>query len=174
MKKRLFTSAKKTFLPPRLMWLGMLLACFAWIMQLSPLFAPLWLDKVSAGHGLCIKFAPFDQNSHQHSNQQELISQNSTYIHHENDAHSHSIVELSQADKPNNLDSDKQTIHDCEICLALFAFNLPTFNFKLIGILILAYRVLLQVLYRSLSQRLIAYLLPPSRASPIFHTCFLF
>ncbi|UAY37343.1 hypothetical protein LAJ61_01155 [Moraxella osloensis] len=39
-----FKFAKHHFLSSHVMAMGMLLACFAWLMQLSPLLAPLWLD----------------------------------------------------------------------------------------------------------------------------------
>lgn len=161
-----FKSAKRTFLPPRIMWLGMLLACFAWVMQLSPLFAPLWLDNVTAGHGLCIKLAPLVE-SHQHrQHSQDISAQNSHHHEHQD------LTHLTQADRSKNFDSDKKTFHDCDICLALLAFDVPTFDFQLIIALVLAYCLLVQAIYRSLLQRFVAFLHPPSRASPTFHFCF--
>lgn len=65
-----FKSAKHHFLSSRVMAMGMLLTCFAWLVQLSPLLAPLWLDKVALGHGLCVKLEPLlvsRQLSHQSS-----------------------------------------------------------------------------------------------------------
>lgn len=176
MKKRLFTTAKRTFLPPRLMWLGMLLACFAWVMRLSPLLAPLWLDNITAGHGLCIKLAPLVESHHQQHSQHDITAQQSSHLHHENHGHQHPIGKTIQADfqtdTPHDLDSNKQIFHDCDICLALFAFDIPTFDFKLMLYLVLAYCLLIQAIYRSLSQRFVAFLRPPSRASPAFCPCF--
>lgn len=162
------------------MAMGVLLACFAWLMQLSPLLAPLWLDKVTLGHGLCIKLEPLlisRQLSHQlnhelsHQSSQNLSRQ--LHAHHHTHSTHHAQQDLThktrQADPLNDFDSDHAVSHDCDICLALLAFEIPKFDFELGVRLLLAYAILLQALYRALSRRFVAFLRPPSRASPAFH-----
>ena len=158
------------------MAMGMLLACFAWLMQLSPLLAPLWLDKVTLGHGLCIKLEPLlvsRQLSHQLSHQySQDLSQQPHAHHHTHSTHhaqQHLTHKTRQADPLNDFDSDHAVSHDCDICLALLAFEMPKFDFELVVRLLLAYTILLQALYCTLSRRFVAFLRPLSRASPAFH-----
>ena len=179
-----FKSAKHHFLSSRVMAMGMLLACFAWLMQLSPLLAPLWLDKVTLGHGLCVKLEPLlvsRQLSHQlnhelsHQSSQDLSQQphahhHTTSTHHAQQDLTHKTRQADPLNDPlNDLDSDHAVSHDCDICLALLAFEMPKFDFELVVRLLLAYTILLQALYRALSRRFVAFLRPPSRASPAFH-----
>ena len=158
------------------MAMGMLLACFAWLMQLSGLLAPLWLGKATLGHGLCVKLEPLlvsRQLSHQlnHQSSQDLSRQ--PHAHHHTHSTHHAQQDLThktrQAGPLNDLDSDHAVSHDCDICLALLAFEMPKFDFELVVRLLLAYTILLQALYRALSRRFVAFLRPPSRASPAFH-----
>ena len=155
------------------MAMGMLLACFAWLMQLSPLLAPLWLDKVTLGHGLCVKLEPLlvsrqlshqlnHEVSHQSSQASQYLSQRPHAHHHTTSTH-HAQQDLThktrQADPLNDFDSDHAVSHDCDICLALLAFEMPKFDFELVVRLLLAYTILLQALYRALSRRFIAHCL---------------
>jgi|GEM_PF-866411 len=195
MISQLFPTARRAILRPKMMYFGMLLACFAWLLQLSPLLAPLWLSDLSAGHGICIELAPViaaqEHSEHHHQSQHhqdkdphlkttnllaktpftsDLLPQ---HDHHIGNMSKISAKEPHLAIQTQSSDTKKSPTHnhDCSICLAMMAFSLPASGVDLIVLLVLAFAILTAVLYRSLCLRLIVFLRPPSRASPTLNYC---
>lgn len=195
MISQLFPTARRAILRPKMMYFGMLLACFAWLLQLSPLLAPLWLSNLSVGHGICIELAPviaaqeYSEHHHQSQHHQnkdphlkttnlvakapstsDLLPQ---HAHHIGNMSKISAKEPHLAIQTQSSDTKKSTTHnhDCSICLAMMAFSLPASGVDLIVLLGLAFAILTAVLYRSLCLRLIVFLRPPSRASPTLNYC---
>ncbi len=180
MISRLFPVARRATLPPRMMYLGMLLACFAWLLQMSPLLAPLWLKDLHAGHGICVELAPVitaQKHHSQHINHNQNHQNSSHHHHHLQNSSLLTTLSLDDgqhfATQTSHSNSKKSASysHDCSICLAMMAFSLPASGFDLIVLLVLAFAILAAVLYRSLCQRLIVFLRPPSRASPKLYYC---
>ena len=58
MSQRIKIASRYSLLSPAMMWTGMLFACLARIMHITPLLTPLWNDNASLGHGICIELAP--------------------------------------------------------------------------------------------------------------------
>lgn len=174
MISRLFSVARRATLPPRMMYLGMLLACFAWLLQMSPLLAPLWLKELYAGHGICVELAPVitaqkhhDQHNSNHQNNNHHLQNISLLTLPSLDDGQHFAIQTSHSDSKKSASQN----HDCSICLAMMAFSLPASGFDLIVLLVSIFAILAAVLYRSLCQRFIVFLRPPTRASPKFHYC---
>lgn len=153
--QRLKILQRFSLLSPVMMWFGMLLACFAWMMHIAPLLTPLWSDNASLGHGICIELAPVISAAQHHEQVTADLRQAPQHGEHHSTAPasifydntaSHSnyatVTATSAAtDQPmiiasttQSLATDKTTHfnptakhhNSCDICTAMSASILPT------------------------------------------------
>lgn len=112
----------------------MLLACFAWLLHITPLLTPLWNDNASLGHGICIELAPIVSASHEHDRHTQHHSDPHTTVHSLSTAPAPTImVSVSTSDMPSlnptdeipNQDHDAKQHNSCDICTAMSAVITP-------------------------------------------------
>lgn len=127
--KHLNLARRYSLLSPATMCAGMLLACVAWLMHITPLLTPLWDDEASLGHGICIKLAPIVSASHDHhSTTQHHLSISST-VHAPTvtgAANRSNTPALDLADQLLNQDDGAKQHNSCDICTAMSAVITPT------------------------------------------------
>lgn len=104
MAKRIKIAPRYSLLSPAMMWTGMLLACLAWIMLITPLLTPLWSDNASLGHGVCIELAPVVAAAKNHATDHSI---------HDHALHSqaHSAPMRASADATASLAYSSQVSH---------------------------------------------------------------
>lgn len=130
---------------PSMMWFGLLFACFAWVMHVTPLLSPLWDDNASLGHGVCAELAPIVsiaqhyqhiQNEIAHAESNLPTDSAAHHLHHHvsPSASVKPIVALDEASPPTALPkkakidgSDPTALQhiSCDLCIAMSAVLVP-------------------------------------------------
>lgn len=190
--KRTKIVLRSALLPSMMTWMGMLLACFAWMMQLTPLLTPLWSDNVSLGHGICVELEPIVSAAKHYEQIKADIAQTDHALPYDSAArHSHhhtapislappSTVKpivtvtvdaaptpaLQNTGKVGNSDPSSMHYSSCDICTAMSAALLPVAITQTHSTLIELLTITVTVLSPLNTPYSSAFLRPFSRAPP--------
>lgn len=168
-------------------------AVFAWLMQLSTFWLPVLTGDVRYGHGVCIKLADTQPNgklsllSASHSAHLSASELSNTHMQHDmshsdhssHERHEHQMMSASAHDKATILLSTPQGTADsaadngesnhCDICMLLASVSsLDVFDGFRFDVVQMAQVIAARWSYRQHLETTLDYLLPPSRAPPIF------
>ncbi|WP_201549492.1 hypothetical protein [Psychrobacter sp. Pi2-1] len=176
---------------PVTMWLGTVVACFAWIMHISLLLTPLWDNNTHLGHGICAELAPIVSAAKQYEKIQADITQTNHNIPIDSAArhlpHHNAFLSLASPatvkpvvtvvaapsqevlyteDKVRSSDPDSVKYNGCDFCTAISAALLPVAFTHTGSALIELSTVLVTLLYRSNAYYPSNFLQPLTRAPP--------
>ena len=174
-----------SLLSPTKMWVGMLLACAAWLLHVTPLPAPLWSDQADLGHGICIELAPVVSAAQQHQADANATMQMAGHEHHHNGVHgsdhgmalampsdphyaaaaisAHSHVDATTTD---SADTGSGHHSSCDICAAMSAVIVPVGIILTAALFVESAPILAALRHPQVASNAAAYLRPFSRAPP--------
>lgn len=174
---------------------GFVLSVFAWLMQMSVFWLPIINNDIHYGHGVCIKLSTTKQknnpvvitavatDSHpmlstehqQHAHHKHIHTAQPPHKahtkHHLTNNHNHHIhMAQTMATKRDNQDSPLHTaMENCDVCMLLAALTKLAIELPLLTQLhTFIYTKPRHWQYQKQTQLTFYYVLPPSRAPPIF------
>lgn len=176
---------------PVTMWFGMLLACFAWVLHITPLLTPLWDDNAHLGHGICVELAPIVSVAKQYEQIQADITRTAQnlpddsaahHLHHHTAPHTLAaasdvkptiVADAKAASKalPSKNDaasSDPDSIQhsSCDLCISMSAVLVPEVFAHTESALLELTAVVATFFYRSNTYYPSDFLQPLARAPP--------
>lgn len=176
---------------PVTMWFGMLLACFAWVLHITPLLTPLWDNNAHLGHGICVELAPIVSVARQYEQIQADITQTeqnlpddsaSHHLHHHTAPHALAAASavkptivadakasskaLHSKDNVGSSDPDSIQHSSCDLCTSMSAVLVPEVFAHTESALLELTAVVATFFYRSNTYYPSDFLQPLARAPP--------